>query len=83
MTHFKAYTFLCKSLLCPCFFAPSMPSSIWIPAALKKNQTQAVTLEFDITFSRGRTRTYDPRVMSPMSCQLLYPASIVLLHYPA
>lgn len=25
--------------------------------------------------SRGRTRTYDPRVMSPMSCQLLYPAS--------
>ena len=27
-------------------------------------------------FSRGRTRTYGLRVMSPTSCQLLYPASI-------
>ena len=26
--------------------------------------------------SRGRTRTYDLRVMSPTSCQLLYPASM-------
>lgn len=27
-------------------------------------------------FSRGRTRTCDLRVMSPTSCQLLYPASL-------
>ena len=26
-------------------------------------------------YSRSRTRTYDLRVMSPTSCQLLYPAS--------
>ena len=32
--------------------------------------------------SRGRTRTYDPRVMSPMSCQLLYPASNALVNLP-
>lgn len=28
-------------------------------------------------FSRGRIRTYDLRVMSPTSCQLLYPAIYV------
>ena len=33
-------------------------------------------------YSRGRTRTYDPRVMSPMSCQLLYPASNALVIMP-
>ena len=32
-------------------------------------------------FSRGRTRTYDLRVMSPTSCQLLYPASMLRLKY--
>ncbi len=31
-------------------------------------------------FSRGRTRTCDLRVMSPTSCQLLYPASVSTIY---
>ena len=40
----------------------------------KKRSRRSATFSF---FSRGRTRTYDLRVMSPTSCQLLYPASML------
>lgn len=41
-------------------------------------KTKKATLSRDLLcFSRGRTRTYDLRVMSPTSCQLLYPASML------
>ena len=40
------------------------------PATTKKGET----VKFLLLSSGGRTRTSDLRVMSPTSCQLLYPA---------
>ena len=45
---------------------------------IKKSQSQK---ELTLFYSRERTRTSDLRVMSPTSCQLLYPASLWLRIY--
>ena len=54
--------------------SPRKPKAI--PTALRKRKASRKWLACkDLANSGGRTRTCDLRVMSPTSCQLLYPAS--------
>ena len=58
---------------------PPPPNQQYIKQLQKRNYTKkGQTLRFVLYSSGGRTRTYDLRVMSPTSYQLLYSAMYVL-----
>jgi hypothetical protein len=52
-----------------------IPDVATVPVVDKNSKAPRAEGLFTRTYSRGRTRTCDLRVMSPTSCQLLYPAS--------